>query len=64
MSAMVKEKTIGRRSFRELILILLVFNLSFPDSVNFLRAIFHQIGAPRQAQLRLIRGALFAPANL
>jgi hypothetical protein len=64
MSAVVKNKTIGRRSFRELIAILLILLLLFMGSVNVVGAILYQIGAPRQGQLRLIRGTLFAPVNL
>jgi hypothetical protein len=45
-------------------MILLVFNLLFVDAVNAVGAILYQTGARRQAQSRLIRAALFAPAKL
>jgi len=64
MSAVVKEKTIGRRSFRDLITVPPIFSLLFIDSMNVVGAILYQIGARRQAQPRLIRAALFAPAKL
>jgi hypothetical protein len=55
MSAAVKERTIGRRSFRVRITILLIL-LVVRGFGAVAGSIFHQIGARRQAQSRFNPG--------